>query len=138
MPVRLRYHVIGSIWGLTMNQSKTAVLRGFSAIRCASCVPDSGETTAPVRANTPIDGLLSCILIYAIYAGDVVKPLSDVSLCFNTCVMLRADNTSRLVEEYVRMFLRPYSSQRLRPKQVELSPSAHVLRWKTPIPPSRS
>ena len=56
--------------------------------------------------------------------GVVVKPLSDPSLCFNTCVILRADNTSRLVEEYVRMFLRRYSSQRLPPNQVKLSISA--------------
>src|ERR1019366_6214699 len=33
--------------------------------------------------------------------GVVLKPLSDASLCFATCVILRADNTSRLVEEYV-------------------------------------
>ena len=69
--------------------------------------------------------------------GVVVKPLSDTSLCFTTCVILRADNTSRLVEEYVRMFLRRYSSQRLPPKQLKSSPSAQVLGWKTPIPPSR-
>ncbi len=55
--------------------------------------------------------------------GVVVKPLSDASLCFKTCVILRADNTSRLIEEYVRMFLRRYSSQRLPPKQVKLSMS---------------
>jgi len=36
-----------------------------------------------------------------IYGDDVVKSLSDPSLCFTTCVILRADNTSRLVEEYV-------------------------------------
>jgi LysR family transcriptional regulator, benzoate and cis,cis-muconate-responsive activator of ben and cat genes len=68
--------------------------------------------------------------------GVVVKPLSDASLCFTTCVILRADNTSRLVDEYVRMFLRRYSSQRLPPKQVKLSLSAQVLSWKAPIPPS--
>jgi hypothetical protein len=51
--------------------------------------------------------------------GVVVKPLSDTSLCFKTRVILRADNTSRLVDEYVRMFLRRYSSQRLPPKQVK-------------------
>jgi DNA-binding transcriptional LysR family regulator len=68
--------------------------------------------------------------------GVVVKLLSDTSLCFKTCVILRADNTSRLVEEYVRMFLRKYIPQRLPPKQVKLSPSAKVLGWKTPIPPS--
>jgi len=51
--------------------------------------------------------------------GVVVKPLSDTSLCFKTCVILRADNSSRLLDEYVRMFLRRYSSQRLPPKQVK-------------------
>jgi DNA-binding transcriptional LysR family regulator len=70
--------------------------------------------------------------------GVVVKLLSDTSLCFKTCVILRADNTSRLVEEYVRMFLRKYAPQRLPPKQVKLSPPARVLGWKKPIPPSRS
>ena len=69
--------------------------------------------------------------------GVVVKPLSDASLCFKTCVILRADNTSRLIEEYVRMFLRKYAPQRLPPKQVKLSPSAQVLGWKTPNRPSR-
>jgi DNA-binding transcriptional LysR family regulator len=69
--------------------------------------------------------------------GVVVKPLSDESLCFNTCVILRADNTSQLLEEYVRMFLRRYAPQRMPPEQVKLSPSAQVLGWKTPIPPSR-
>jgi hypothetical protein len=32
--------------------------------------------------------------------GVVVKRLSDTSLWFKTCVILRADNTTRLVEEY--------------------------------------
>ena len=56
--------------------------------------------------------------------GVIVKPLSDPSLCFNTCVILRADNSSRLIEEYVRMFLRRYSSQQLAPKEVKLPLSA--------------
>jgi DNA-binding transcriptional LysR family regulator len=47
--------------------------------------------------------------------GVVVKPLSDASLCFKTCVIMRADNVSRLVN-YVRMFLRKYAPQRLPPK----------------------
>jgi DNA-binding transcriptional LysR family regulator len=69
--------------------------------------------------------------------GVVVKPLSDTSLCFETCVIMRADNDSRLVNEYVRMFLRKYAPQRLPPKQVKLSPSARVLGWKRANPPSR-
>jgi len=69
--------------------------------------------------------------------GVVVKPLSDPSLCFKTCVIMRADNTSRLVNEYVRMFLRKYAPQRIPPKQAELSPPARVLGWKRANPPSR-
>jgi len=70
-------------------------------------------------------------------AGVIVKSLSDAALCFETCVIMRADNASRLVNEYVRMFLRKYAPQRLPPKQVKLSPSAPVLGWKTRTPPSR-
>jgi DNA-binding transcriptional LysR family regulator len=69
--------------------------------------------------------------------GVVVKPLSDASLCFETCVIMRADNDSRLVNEYVRMFLRKYAPQRIPPKQAKLSPSARVLGWKRANPPSR-
>jgi DNA-binding transcriptional LysR family regulator len=69
--------------------------------------------------------------------GVVVKPLSDTSLCFNTYVILRADNTSRLIEEYVRMFLRKYAPQRLPPKRMELSLSAQVVSLKKVIGRSR-
>jgi DNA-binding transcriptional LysR family regulator len=69
--------------------------------------------------------------------GVVVKPLSDTSLCFETCVIMKADDDCRLVNEYVRMFLRKYAPQRRPPQQVRLSPSARVLDWKTPSPPSR-
>ena len=69
--------------------------------------------------------------------GVVVKPLSDTSLCFQTCVIMRADNDSRLVNEYVRVFLRKYAPQRIPPKQAKLSPSARVLGWKRANPPSR-
>jgi DNA-binding transcriptional LysR family regulator len=56
--------------------------------------------------------------------GVVVKPLSDTSLCFATCVVMRADDDSRLVNEYVRAFLRKYAPQGLPPKQMELWLSA--------------
>jgi hypothetical protein len=65
---------------VTVNQSKTAVLVGFSAIRCAGCVPDSGATTAPVPANTRSKQPHPP----ALYAdGVVVKPLSDPSIAEN-------------------------------------------------------
>jgi DNA-binding transcriptional LysR family regulator len=56
--------------------------------------------------------------------GIVVKPISDISLCFDTCVIMRTDNDSRLANEFVRSFLRKYAPQRLPPKQMELWLSA--------------
>jgi DNA-binding transcriptional LysR family regulator len=60
----------------------------------------------------------------------VIKPLCDTSLCFKTCVIMRADNTSRLVNEYVRMFLRKYAPQRMPPKGMGLSVSPRVISMK--------
>jgi DNA-binding transcriptional LysR family regulator len=56
--------------------------------------------------------------------GVVVKPLSDTSLCFHTCVIMRTDDDSRLANEFARFFLRKYAPQRLPPKQMELWLSA--------------
>ncbi len=56
--------------------------------------------------------------------GVVVKPLSDTSLCFQTCVIMRTDDDSRLANEFVRSLLRKYAPQRLPPKQMELWLSA--------------
>jgi hypothetical protein len=44
--------------------------------------------------------------------GVVVKPLSDAALCLETCVVMRADDDSRLTNEYARAFLRKYTAQR--------------------------
>src|SRR5260370_38581282 len=56
--------------------------------------------------------------------GVVVKPLSETSLCFETCVIMRTDDDSRLANEFARSFLRKYAPQLLPPKQMEfcLSP----------------
>ncbi len=56
--------------------------------------------------------------------GVVMKPLSDALLCFETCVVMRTDDDSRLANEFARSFLRRYEPQRLPPKQMELSLSA--------------
>jgi DNA-binding transcriptional LysR family regulator len=52
--------------------------------------------------------------------GVVVKPLSDDSLRFETCVIIRYDNDSRLVNGFVRSFLRKFVPQRPLPEQMEL------------------
>jgi DNA-binding transcriptional LysR family regulator len=69
--------------------------------------------------------------------GVVVKPLSDPSLCFQTCVIMRTDDDSRLANEFARSFLRRYAYQRRPPKPVELSPSARVVSMKKAIPAPR-
>ncbi len=116
----------------------------MDAAQCGSIAPKHAhDVIAPQQAVELVSEHLGVAILTQPSAtgfhpdGVVVKPLSDASLCFNTCVILRADNSSRLIEEYVRMFLRRYSSPRLPPKHVKLSPSAQVLGWKTPIPPSR-
>jgi DNA-binding transcriptional LysR family regulator len=52
--------------------------------------------------------------------GVVVKPLSDTSLCFQTCVIMRTDDDSRLANEFARSFLRKHAPQQLPSKQMEL------------------
>ena len=53
--------------------------------------------------------------------GVLVKPLSDASLCFETCVIMRTDDDSRLANEFARSFLRRYAYQRRPPKPIELA-----------------
>ncbi len=69
--------------------------------------------------------------------GVVVKPLSDASLCFQTCLIMRTDDNSRLANEFARSFLRRYAPQRLPPKPVDLSLSARVIPIKKAIGPAR-
>ena len=66
--------------------------------------------------------------------GVVVKPLSDALLCFQTCVIMRSEDDSRLANEFVRSLLRRYVPQRLPPKPVELSVSPRVVSIKKAAP----
>jgi hypothetical protein len=50
----------------------------------------------------------------------IVKPLTHNALCFETCFVLRAHEESRLVNEFVRSYLRKYAPHRLGPTQMEL------------------
>lgn len=52
--------------------------------------------------------------------GVTIRPLSDKSLFFDTCLTMRADETSRVVNEFGRAFLRKVAPQRLRPRQMDL------------------
>ncbi len=69
--------------------------------------------------------------------GVVVRPLSDASLCFQTCVIMRKDDDSRLTNEFVRSFLRRYADQRRPPKPIGSPVSARVVTMKKANPPTR-
>jgi DNA-binding transcriptional LysR family regulator len=64
----------------------------------------------------------TCVGITA--QGVVIKPLSDTSLCFDTCLIMRTDDDSRLANEFARSFLRRYEPRRTPPTQMELGLSA--------------
>jgi DNA-binding transcriptional LysR family regulator len=67
----------------------------------------------------------------------VVRPLADPSLCFQTCVIMRRDDDSRLTNEFVRSFLRRYADQRRPPKPIGSPVSARVVTMKKANPPTR-
>lgn len=50
----------------------------------------------------------------------VIKPLSDSSLWFETCLIMRAEDRSRAVNEFARAFLRRFAPHVLPAKQMEL------------------
>jgi DNA-binding transcriptional LysR family regulator len=70
--------------------------------------------------------------------GVVLKPLSDASLCFQTCLIMRKDDDSRLTNEFARSFLRRYAAQRRPPKPIGTAVSARVVAMKKANPPTSS
>jgi DNA-binding transcriptional LysR family regulator len=56
--------------------------------------------------------------------GVVLKPFSEKSLCFQTCVVMRRDDDSRLTNQFVRCFLRKFKLPPQVGSQMELSLSA--------------
>jgi DNA-binding transcriptional LysR family regulator len=56
--------------------------------------------------------------------GIVIRPLSDPSLSFESCIVMRAGDNSRLANEFVRSFLRKHPIRALLPRQLELALSA--------------
>lgn len=52
--------------------------------------------------------------------GVVIQPLADKSLCFDTSLIMRADQGSRAVNEFGRAFLKKYIPRRLPPRQMDL------------------
>jgi len=56
--------------------------------------------------------------------GVTVLPISDPSLFFETCLIMRQDDDSKLVNEFARSFLRKCMSQKRAGRQMELPLSA--------------
>src|SRR5579863_525157 len=52
--------------------------------------------------------------------GVVIRPLSDASLSFETCLIMRADEDSRLANDFGRSFLRKCAPRRPPPMQLTL------------------
>jgi DNA-binding transcriptional LysR family regulator len=52
--------------------------------------------------------------------GVVIRPFSDASLCFESCLVMRIDDDSRLANEFARSFLRKYAPRHLPPTQLTL------------------
>lgn len=58
--------------------------------------------------------------------GVVARPLSDASLCFQTCLIMRADDESQLENQFALCFLRKCTPQPSVPIQMELPLSAQL------------
>ena len=56
--------------------------------------------------------------------GVVEKPLSDATLSFATAVVMRADDDSRVTNDFARCFLRRHQPRRMSSSQMELALSA--------------
>ena len=56
--------------------------------------------------------------------GIVVRPVSDTSLFFKTCLILRCDDDSKLANEFARSFLRRCGPRSVTSMQMELSLTA--------------
>ena len=50
----------------------------------------------------------------------IIKPLSDPALWFDTCLIMRADGTPRLTNEFAMAFLRRVAPQRAPARQMDL------------------
>ena len=52
--------------------------------------------------------------------GVAIRPLGDKSLYFDTCLIMRADQASRAVNEFGRAFLKKHAPRSLPPRQMDL------------------
>ena len=101
----------------------------IEAARCGSIIPkDVHDVLTAQQAVHLVAEHVGIAILMKSAVGSlpesvVLKPLSD-PLWFDTCIVMRANDDSKLVNEFARSFLRKYDSPILPPKQMELSLSA--------------
>ena len=100
-----------------------AARRGAIAPKHAHDVITAQQAVHLVSENVGV-AVLTKPVLGAGAEGVVIKALSDTSLCFQTCVVMRTDDNSRLANEFARSFLRKHAPQHMPPKQMELWLSA--------------
>lgn len=99
-----------------------AAQRGAIVPRDVHDILTAKEALHLVSEHVGITFLTKATALSTRIEGVVVKPLSHDSLWFETCLVMRADNESRMVNEFARSFLRRH--QRSHAKQMELAISA--------------
>src|SRR6202451_1939930 len=83
------------------------ILTAQEAIHLVSQHVGVAIVTKPASASPSVEGV-------------VIRPLSDPSLFFETCLIMRADEDSRLANDFGRSFLQKCAPRRLPPMQLTL------------------
>jgi hypothetical protein len=76
--------------------------------------------TYPLTSESPFFSNLRVFVF--INEGVVIKSLSDFGAVFKACLLMRAEDTSRAVNEFARALLRRFAPQVLPSKQIDLPP----------------
>jgi hypothetical protein len=114
-------------WKLaSIRRLRTARLRFLPGSQSSQRSPKAAHDTFTAQQAVYLVSQHAGIAIFAEppsltrHEGVVIRPLTDKSLCFETCLILRADQDSRAVNEYARSFLKKYAPQRVAAKRMDL------------------
>ena len=117
----------GDQWILFARQVHPVIYETIlDAARMGAIVPKAAHDTFTAQQAVYLVSQHAGVAIFAEppsltrYEGVLIKPLTDESLSFETCLIMRADQESRVVNEYARQFLKKYVPQHLAPKQMNL------------------
>jgi len=101
-----------------------AARRGGITPRCIHAAVTAEQAVQLVSEQVGV-GIISKLHPLAFRAkGVILKPFSEKSPWFETCVVMRKDDDSRLTNQFVRSFLRKFKLSPQAGSQMELSLSA--------------